>query len=89
MAEQGKRKTRFRVIKTYPTEDRIATCKLSKYLGGKTTRYRRLMEKWLYLYEQEQPYVHFKVWNTNTKICKICKKRNCNRVWQVLLYLQH
>ena len=56
MDERETKKTRFRVIKTYPTEDRIATCEyegtieelcieLSKYLGGKTTRYRRLMEK--------------------------------------------
>ncbi len=86
MEEQKKR--RFRVIKTYPTEDRIATCEyegtieelcveLSKYLGGRTTRYRRLMEKWLFLYEQEHPNVHFKVWNMNTKVWEIYVKRNC------------
>ena len=88
MEEQKKR--RFRVIKTYPTEDRIATCEyegtieelcveLSKYLGGRTTRYRRLMEKWLFLYEQEHPNVHIKVWNMNTKAWEIYQKRNCRR----------
>ncbi len=88
MDEQGKIKIRFRVIKTYPTEDRIATCEyegtieelcieLSKFLGGKTTSYRRMMEKWLYMYEQEHPYVHFKMWNTSMKVWKLYQKRNC------------
>ena len=88
--EKPIRKTRFRVIKTYPTEDCMATreyegtieelcIELSKYLGGKTTRYRRLMEKWLYLYEQKHPLVHFKVWNISTKAWKIHQKRNCRK----------
>ena len=82
-------KIRFRVIKTYPTEDCMATCQyegiieelcieLSKYLSRKTTRYRRLMEKWLYLYEQEHPNVHFKVWNMETKGWKIHHR---NALW--------
>lgn len=90
MVEREKKKPRFKVIKTYPIEDCIATCEyegsieelcveLSKYLGGRTTRYRRLMEQWLYRYEQEHPLVHFKVWNMNTKVWEIYKKRNCRR----------
>ena len=82
MDEREKKKSKFRVITTYPTEDCIATCQyegtieelcieLSKYLGGKTTIYRRMMEKWLYLYEQEHPNVHFKVWNMEIKGWKI------------------
>lgn len=82
MKERDMKKSRFRVIKTNPTEDSKKTCQyegtieelcieLNKYLGGKKTRYRRLMEKWLYLYEQEHQNVHFKVWNMETKGCKI------------------
>lgn len=85
---QAKRTTRFRVINTYPMEDCITTCEyegtieelcieLGKYLSDKTTRYRKMMEKWLYLYEQEHPYVHFKVWNTSTKAWELYQKRNC------------
>lgn len=81
MDEVKNRKTIFRVIKTYPTEDYIATyeyegtiealcIELSKYLGGKKTCYRRMMERWLREYSVEHPDVQFKVWNTSTKACQ-------------------
>ena len=86
MNERAKKKTRFKVIKTYPTEDRIATCEyegtmeelcieLNQYLGGKTTRYRRIMEKWLSLYEQEHAGVHFEVWNISNRAWEIYVKK--------------
>lgn len=72
MDEVKNRKTIFRVIKTYPTEDRIATyeyegtiedlcIELSKYLGGKKTRYRRMMERWLHEYSTESFEKNFKL----------------------------
>ncbi len=61
-ADKERQKLRFRVIKTYPENDKTVTCvyegtrrefcvELSEYIGGKTTCYRRVLEKWLRDYE--------------------------------------
>lgn len=61
---EERRKLRLRVIKTYPDGEKIATCvyegtreelciELSKYIGGRKTFYRRILEKWLREYEKE------------------------------------
>lgn len=62
MDELKKKQIRFRVIKTYPTEDCMATyeyegiiqelcIELEKYLGNRLINNRRTMEKWLFRYE--------------------------------------
>lgn len=48
---------------------------LNQYLVGKTTRYRRIMEKWLSLYEQEHAGVHFEVWNISNRAWEIYVKK--------------
>ncbi len=61
--DKEKQKLRFRVIKTYPENDRTVSCvyegtrmelcvELSEYIGGRTTCYRRVLEKWLREYER-------------------------------------
>lgn len=82
MDERNERKKKFKVIKTYPSGDCIVKTEyegtieelcieLEKYLGSKAVWNRRLMEKELYLYEQEHKDVHFEMYNMQTRRWKI------------------
>lgn len=82
MDELKKKQIRFRVIKTYPTEDCMATyeyegiiqelcIELEKYLGNRLINNRRTMEKWLFRYEEAHPNVHFQVRNMKSKRWKL------------------